>query len=699
MANISKVDEPVRSVREVVPTVPQDVADVVARCLQKRKKNRYQTAKELLDALEHLAGAAVGRVVLREDENPYPGLSAFTEQDAGRFFGRDTEIAQFIGKLKDRALLAVIGPSGAGKSSFIRAGVIPTLRQSSAAEWDVIICRPGRDPFSALSNALMLGASSVVSNVQSVAEAAKEEADLTQSLRTEPGKLGALLRARSRSHGKPILLYVDQFEELYTLVESEEDRDGFATALAGAAVDAATPVRVTLSMRSDFLDRVAENTALMNVVTRDLTILQQPGIEGLRDAIIRPAALAGFSFEDVAMVEQMVASLADEAAALPLLQFAAQKLWETRDKRTKLLTSAAYQEMGGVEGALVRHADSVIQSMSSNDRQATRSLFQRLVTPEGTRAVLSLGEIMGLFKTPKEAQRILNTLTEARLLVVQTFGEEAVDARVEIVHESLITRWQTLRRWLDESHEDSAMLSQLREAARQWEARGRPTGLLWSGDAVDEARRWRRRSQAVITPLEDAFLTAAFRLADRAIRRKRFLAIAAISIMALVTLGAVVAMLAIRSAEKDAKKQAKRAKLQASRAAKAEKNVRKQMVLVRAETQRAKKAETLSQDRLQEVQKTRAREQKAQIALRQSYAELTKALARAKRERRRAQKATRRARMFALRATRSAKRERIARLETERAKRMLERLLEKERLEVERLKALRSKVIQKLPKD
>ena len=700
MANISKLDEPVRSVREVVPTVPDAVAQVVAKCLQKRKKNRYATAKDLLNDLESLSAQASGaRVLLKEDENPYPGLSAFTEQDANRFFGRDAEIAQFIGKLKDRPLLAVIGPSGAGKSSFVRAGVIPTLRQSSASEWDIIICRPGRDPFSALSSALMSGMSSVVTNVQSVSDAAKEETDMTASLRAEPGKLGALLRARGRSHGRPIMLYVDQFEELYTLVEDEVDRESFATAIAGVAVDAASPVRVTLSMRSDFLDRVAENEALMNAVTRDLTILQQPGIEGLRDAVIRPAALAGYTFEDVKIVEDMVSSLRDETAALPLLQFAAQKLWESRDKKAKLLSRASYEQMGGVEGALVRHADSVIQAMSSNDKMATRSLFQRLVTPEGTRAVLSLGEIMGLFKTPKEAQRILNTLTEARLLVVQTFGDEAVDARVEVVHESLITRWQTLRRWLDAGHEDAAMLSQLREAARQWEARGRPVGLLWTGDPLEEARRWRRRSQAVLTPLEDAFLTAGFRHADRAIRRKRFLAIAAISIMAAVTLGAILMMLAVRSAEQTARKQAKRAKLQAARASLAEGNVRKQMKMVKAETKRAKAAEALSQDRLKEVQKTRAREQKAQIALRQSYTELTSALARAKRERRRAQRATRRAKLYAQRANRSAKRERIARLETERAKRMLERLLERERLEVERLKALRSKVIQKLPKD
>ncbi len=695
MANIGKLDEPVRSVREVVPTVPEEVAQIVSRCLQKRKKGRYKTAKELLEALESVGAAAAGRIALREDQSPYPGLSAFTEQDANRFFGRDSEIAQFIGKLKQRPMLAVIGPSGAGKSSFIRAGVIPTLR--TGTDWDVIYMRPGRDPFAGLTNALLLGMSSHVSNVQSVDEAAQEEKKMAAELKAEPGKLGAMLRHRARQHGRPVILYVDQFEELYTLVEDADERDRFATCLAGAAVDAATPIRVTLSMRSDFLDRVAENQNLMNAITRDLTILQQPGLDGLREAVIKPAALAGFTFEDVSIVDAMVNSLAEETAALPLLQFAAQKLWEARDRKSKLLTRAAYTNMGGVEGALVRHADSVIKAMSTGDRKATRRLFQRLVTPEGTRAVLSLGEIMGLFENPKEAQRILNVLTEARLLVIQSFGEEAVDARVEIVHESLINRWQTLRRWLDESHEDSAMLAQLRDAARQWEARGRPVGLLWTGDAVDEARRWRRRSNAVLTPLEDAFLTAAFRHADRAVRRKRLLLTIAVSAMALVTVGALIALLMIRDAERKAKVQARRATAEAKRASAAESRVRKQMKLLAAETERAKKAEELASNRLKEVQKTRAREQKAQQALQKSYQELQSALARAKRERQRAQRASRRARLFAARAQRSAKNERISRLEAERAKRMLERLLERERQEVSRLKALRSKVIQKLP--
>jgi serine/threonine protein kinase len=558
MAHMIRPDDPAQSVRELEPGVPEEVAKIIGICLRKDKDLRVKSAKDLLTMLEDVAVAATGRIELKEDQSPYPGLAPFTERDANRFFGRDEEIAQFIGKLKERPMLAVVGSSGAGKSSFVRAGVIPTLRATTSADWDILICRPGRDPFGAVASALLTVATTSITSIESVEDGAKKEAELASELRESPGRLGAILRACSRNANHPLLIYFDQFEELYTLVDDQETRDRFATAVASVAVDPSIPVRVVLSMRSDFLDRVAENPALMEAITRDLTILKQPTTEGLTAAIVSPAALAGYNFEDDAIVHQMVSVLSTETAALPLLQFAAQKLWEDRDRHNRLLTRQAYDDMGGVEGALVRHADAVVGGMPPADLKATRSLFQRMVTPEGTRAMLTIGEILTIFDSEKTARRILQILTDARLLTVQIIGEDQSDALVEVVHESLINRWQTLRHWLDEGHEDAAMLSQLREAARQWENRRRPTGLLWTGDVLDEARLWRRRSTAKLTPAEDAFLNAGFRYATRAQRRKRLLAVSAVVVMALVTVGAIASAFMIRRAEGVAKRAAKK---------------------------------------------------------------------------------------------------------------------------------------------
>jgi eukaryotic-like serine/threonine-protein kinase len=683
MANIMRRDEPVRSIRELVPEVPEDVAELISSCLEKTKENRIASADELLSILEGLA-AASGRVKLAADQSPYLGLAAFTEKDANRFFGRDDEIAQFIGKLKDWPTLAVVGPSGAGKSSFVRAGVIPTLRSSDAADWDVIICRPGRDPFASISGAIH-------------AAHTTSEADLAKNLRREPGHLGAVLRARARANGRPLMVYVDQFEELYTMVEDADTRERFATALASVAVDATTPVRVTLSMRSDFLDRVVECPELMSAISHELTVLRQPGADGLRDALVQPASMAGFAFESDDTLDEMINSLATETAALPLLQFAAQKLWEARDKKQKLLTRQAYKDMGGVEGALVRHADLVVQSMSRQDRAATKLLFQRLVTPESTRAILARGELSSLFDDAKVAERILGVLTEARLLTVQTTSDDEADARVEIVHESLIVRWQTLKRWLDEGHEDRAMLDQLRQASGQWQLRKRPSGLLWTGEAIDEARLWRRRSKAKMTPVEEAFLAEGFRLADRAQRRRRIGVTAIIIILAAVALGALGSMVKIRESGQRAQRESERAKKEQTRAVNEAKKARaaeteaKRNLMTavratneaRAATTKEKKAKALATKRFDQYKTSVAREEMTQGELRQSYKDLQKALKRAQKSQLGAEKANARAQRETTRAQTLA--------------RDLKRRLAAERAENRRLRKMRVKLIQSLP--
>jgi hypothetical protein len=151
----------------------------------------------------------------------------------------------------------------------------------------------------------------------------------------------------------------------------------------------------------------------------------------------------------------------------------------------------------------------------------------------------------------------------ARLLVVQR-SSELQDATVELVHESLITSWPTLRRWLDEEREDAAFLAQLSVAAKQWEANGRPKWLLWRDEAVAEARLWRSRHRGELSPREQRYLDAVFTLASRSSRLRRGAAIATIIVLSGLVAIAAVALVKIRSAETDAMAQAARADLAAA---------------------------------------------------------------------------------------------------------------------------------------
>jgi hypothetical protein len=588
---VSTLGEPMPAVRVFNPAVPDELAAVIDHCLVKPVAGRMPTARALLDALEPLLPGRAARG-LRADQSPYAGLGAFQEADAGRFFGRTRDIAAATARLRDQPLLAVVGASGAGKSSFVRAGVVPALKQSGEP-WTSLVIRPGRRPLDALAHLLtpMLGVPDDDENddARSTVVADLGEHRMVRSrLYAEPGYLGTVLRSRARHAGHKILLFVDQLEELYTLVPDERERLAFTACLASVADDATAPLRVVIAMRADFLDRVAEDQGFLGELSRGLYVLRPPDREGLREALLGPAELAGYRFESPAMVEHMLDHLERTPGALPLLQFAATRLWDQRDRDRRLLTDAAYRALGGITGALASHADAVVAQLPAGQQALVKALLLRLVTPERTRAVVTMAELSEAVLPPgappgarAELGQLVDRLVHARLLVVQTTrsdgsnggaGESAtpaVEPTVEIVHESLIHTWSLLLRWLDESHEDTVFLTELRQAARQWESRGRPAGLLWRGEATDHARRWMRHYRGALAPLQQEFLQAAFDLEARAGRVRRLAVTGAIVLLLALLAAAGVALALIRDAQKEAVAQAAVAR-HAAREARAE---------------------------------------------------------------------------------------------------------------------------------
>ena len=538
-AAAATLDEPLPSIGAEVPGLPDKLVHVIDRCLAKRKAERYATASELLDDLEPLLPARAGRS-LGSDESPYPGLKAFQEADADRFFGRLPDIAELVTRLRDQPLVGVVGPSGVGKSSFVRAGVVPALK-ASGEPWEVVIVRPGRHPLQALASTL--------DALRDSRDSDPVLGDPIAKLRAEPGTLGARLRARARRRRSQILLFVDQHEELYTLVPDLAERRAFTACLAGAADDASGPLRVVVAMRSDFLDRAAEDRRFVDELTRGLVFLQPPSRAGLEEALVSPLAALGYGFEP-GIVDDMLGALEATPGSLPLLQFTAAKLWETRDRSRRVLTRDSYHAMGGVAGALASHADEVISGLSAPDGRLVCSIFLRLVTPERTRAIVELAELRDL---GADVERLVAHLVEARLLVVHARGDGEGATAVELVHESLIKSWPKLQRWLDESAEDASFLAQLRAAAKQWHDKGRVDGLLWRDEAMTEARLWRARyPYRELGAREQDYLDAVFALASRAARRRRAVLASIFAALLLVIAGGAVALVKIHSAEQAA---------------------------------------------------------------------------------------------------------------------------------------------------
>ncbi|MFH0901326.1 MAG: protein kinase [Pseudomonadota bacterium] len=583
---------------ETSEPMPAELCTLVDRCLGKDPKTR-PPASEIVRHLEALL--LEGRRRPREEQSPFRGLGSFSERHAELFYGRDAEVAAFLELVRELPVLPVVGPSGAGKSSFIQAGVIPRLREQGA--WTVLSIRPGTDPFAELARRMARGektfsrrtatpqSSSCITmqtaptrertlesttstghpRSQSQADAglrmepggheAERQTSLWDQLRSSPYYLNMFLHQVAEEERSRVLLFVDQLEEVYTLVSDEDVRRAFMKAICLAADDPQSPVRVVFTIRDDFLGRVADSPEVGAALAR-VTLVRRPSEEMLRDILRRPLETSGFDYDDPELVAEMIAAVRDEPACLPLLQFTCQMLWERRDRDHRMLRRQTYESIGGVAGALAEHADGVLAGMAPAQVDLARELFLRLVTSAGTRKVVALSAATsGL---GPQVDEVLGKLTQARLLTVRKAqdasrrhqsGGEVV---IELVHESLIHRWGRLARWLEESHEELVALAEIGQAAELWQRRGKRDEEVWQGDALHDARRKLARCSTKASHQVVAFLEAGLHKEARHRRRKRIAAAGGVGVLAGVAL--ISLLVAQRMGEQRRQAEAERAR-------------------------------------------------------------------------------------------------------------------------------------------
>jgi formylglycine-generating enzyme required for sulfatase activity len=433
---------------------------IVERCLEPDLARRWASADEILSELESLALEIEGAGEMPPG-NPYRGLQAFEGAHRACFIGRSREVAAIVERLRRDPVVVVAGDSGVGKSSLCKAGVVPRLEKAPLVPGRsvrVVTLTPGREPFARLAGALagLLGAS---------------EEPLRERLRTEPTEvLRTLGRAMSTS---TIVVLVDQGEELCTLSEPEQAA-AFCEALAALAL-AGGLLRVLVTVRGDFLTRLASFPGLGPEVARAPYLLQPLTADRLRDVIVVPARRSGVSFASPETVNQLIRFATSSDGALPLLQFTLAELWEARDRQTNVIGADALATLGGVDGTFERHADRVLGALSSDLHTAARRLLPRLVTAQGTRAAVSYDELR---ERGPEERAVLEALIAGRLVVVRGSEETTV---YELAHEALITHWWTLRRWLDEDAAQTRARERLSTAAREWDRLGRRRDGLWTG--------------------------------------------------------------------------------------------------------------------------------------------------------------------------------------------------------------------------
>ena len=522
------------------PELPDTAwAPVLKKAVARIAEQRFATAAALARALEEITLRVEGA----EDVRPYPGLASFIESDAEYFFGRELEVEEMWKKLRRPHLLGLVGPSGAGKSSFLRAGLLPVI----PAGWRAVVSNPGSQPFMGLARVL-------------AKELAGDEEAVQDLLQFDNADVAVSVVTRWRQQYDQALIVVDQFEELFTQ-NPTETQERFTELLGRLALE--SDAHVLLSMRDDFLFHCHAFTPLHPILS-ELTLLGPPTGTALRRAVVQPALKCGYRFEEDSLVDEMVGEVGNERGALPMLAFAAARLWDTRDREQGLLTREAYEHIGGVGGALAQHAEGTLERIGQDRIPIVRELFRNLVTAQGTRATRDRHDLLSVFgdddasdsgvgeglvpsragtsPAPTNAATVLNALIDARLLTSYEIPadkeEDTAHHRIEIIHESLLTNWPRLVRWQTQDADSAQLRDQVRQAAQLWEERDRPEDLLWTGTSFGEYRLWRDRYEGGLSTAEEDFGDAMVHRAERQKRRRR-IAIAAAFVVLLSVLAII----------------------------------------------------------------------------------------------------------------------------------------------------------------
>lgn len=470
--------------------------------------------------------------------SPFRGLSAFDFEHAEIFFGRTRAIGDARGALvaqaaRDCAFLLVLGMSGSGKSSLVHAGVLPAITQPGVIEgvdwWCWCSMRPSGN-----QNDLLLGLAAATLQGISRGERAADlpaaptlAALMRHSPATATVELGATLsrfaakrratQGLERTLAARLVVVIDQFEELFALGDiSAEERQLFVAALEALARSG--HVWVIATMRSDFYSRCTELPVLVQLKQgAGQYELLGPSRREIEQMVRAGASAAGLRFERLAescesLDETLINAASSNPAALPLLEFALEELY-LRRRPDAVLTFAAYQEFGGLEGAISRRAEEIYAKLSPEAQARLPEVFAHLLTVrlDESRTASALRVPLGGLPDTREVASIVDAFIAARLIVSDRTSTG--EAAISIAHEALLSNWPRLARWAANNQTFLEERAHKQMEALQWESHGRDESrLIPAGEQLEKAEDFLAAHRHALSPEIADYITASTRL-------------------------------------------------------------------------------------------------------------------------------------------------------------------------------------------
>jgi WD40 repeat protein len=460
--------------------------------------------------------------------SPYRGLAWFEERDADIFFGREAEVAELLQMLREKPVLAVAGDSGSGKSSLLQAGLAHEVREHGLGGrrgWQIVSVQPGQAPLQSLLNALRL------TDVSPAASPGAKAPDKLEELRQ---KLREVLQKRI-SKQQPLLLLLDQFEQVFTLRPEEGERRVAAEVLAEVAGQAKEDFRLVLGMRCDYLGKAAGLPGLGQYIQTPW-VLKPPGAEQVRAIVEGPAKKYGYTFQgplpdgqpghEQSLLDRILRDpllmgspegrereLAQAEAPLPLLEFALERLWlKTVRRGSQEFRHEDFDQLGGLGGAVAQHADEVYQNLplqpnlGLEPQALAEKIFTGVVSSSGTRRPRRRAELEEETGKAAEAKELIDHLVGERLLTVRSDPSNLSSSLVDLAHEVLISTWEQLKGWLDPSQVER---QEVAEAAEKWaKQRGDESFLVHRGPRLVRAEELLGSTRFKLAEVERQYLNA-----------------------------------------------------------------------------------------------------------------------------------------------------------------------------------------------
>ncbi|NEP39382.1 MAG: hypothetical protein F6K25_18340 [Okeania sp. SIO2G4] len=423
---------------------------------------------------------------------PYKGLAYFdcTEEDARYFYGRTALTDELLEKVRVGNFLAVLGASGSGKSSVVRAGLLYQLqlgrRLSGSESWQIKIFHPGEHPLNSLALAFLDSELSDIERATQLAQAQELIKKGSEGLR----------QIISVADTPKLVLVVDQFEEAFTLCQDTSERQQFFACLFDA-LPKTDKLCLVLTMRADFFSKCIEQeySGLAQLMQQHGVVVMGMSEEELRKAIVEPAKQVDLEIES-ALVEQILADVADAPGYLPLLQYTLTRLWEERTDNCLRLNT--YVQLGGVMGTLRQRADQVYKGFSEEEKAAARYIFLELTQlgegTEDTRRRVLQTNLVNQRYGEKLIETVVQKLADEKLVVTTEIvakggGAERV-AVVDVAHEALIRHWSLLRSWVSENRDVIRIKRKIEMAAEEWKSQGKLRDYLLVGLKLTEAENF-----------------------------------------------------------------------------------------------------------------------------------------------------------------------------------------------------------------